>query len=167
VEKRASQLEMAALSAETARVLCVGILRDGGAQFIHDDDNEAQLLRDTWAACGCKEADEVFVTFNGNRFDWPMLTRRSYILGVTVPNWLPREGRWIYGTNYDLFALWQLGDRSESISLDRLARLCGLSGKTGSGADFARLWKDDRKAALDYLELDLELTRALWQKMVL
>jgi hypothetical protein len=164
-EKRATQLEAAALSAETARVLCVGILRNGGeSRFVHDDD-ESALLRKTWLELETREADEIFVTFNGSRFDWPMLARRCYSLGVPVPSWFPVDGRWPHRTHCDLFTLWQVGDRQESISLDRLARLCGLPGKTGTGADFGRLWTQDRNAALDYLRRDLQLTRDLWQRM--
>jgi predicted PolB exonuclease-like 3'-5' exonuclease len=164
-EKRATQLESAALSAETARILCVGILRnDGESQFIHDQD-ESALLRATWRQAETREAHEVFVTFNGSRFDWPMLARRSYSVGVPVPSWFPVDGRWPPRTHCDLFALWQAGDRHESISLDRLARLCGLPGKSGSGANFAMLWQLDREAALDYLRRDLELTRDLWERM--
>lgn len=164
-EKRAAQLEAAALSAETARILCVGILRYGlDPQFLHDAE-ESKLLRKTWLELETREADEIFVTFNGSRFDWPMLARRSYALGVPVPAWFPADGRWPHRTHVDLFQLWQAGDRQESISLDRLARLCGLPGKTGSGADFARLWTEDRNAALVYLRHDLELTRDLWQRM--
>jgi hypothetical protein len=164
-EKRAAQLEAAALSAETARILCVGILRNGSEpQFVHDDQ-EAKLLRKTWLELETREADEIFVTFNGARFDWPMLARRCYALAVPVPSWFPADGRWPLRTHCDLYARWQCGDRQESISLDRLARLCGLPGKTGSGAEFARLWAEDRKAALEYLRHDLELTRDLWQRM--
>lgn len=164
-EKRAAQLERAALSAETARILCVGILRHGAeAQYIHDDD-EAKLLRKTWLELETREADEIFTTFNGTRFDWPMLARRSFAMDVPVPNWFPVDGRWPHRTHCDLLSLWQTGDRQELISLDRLARLCGLPGKTGSGAHFGELWRTDRTAALAYLKLDLELTRDLWVRM--
>jgi len=164
-EKRATQLENAALNAETARVLCVGILRNGlDAQFIHGHE-EAAILHKTWLELETREADEIFVTFNGSRFDWPMLARRCYALGVPVPPWFPADGRWPHRTHCDLFTLWQAGDRQESISLDRLARLCGLPAKTGSGADFAKLWAANRNAALDYLRHDLKLTRDLWQRM--
>jgi len=164
-ERHARQLEAAALSAETARILCVGILRNGmEAQFIHDDD-EAKLLRKTWLELETKEADEIFVGFNSTKFDFPLLARRSYVLGVPVPTWFPADGRWPHRTHCDLFTLWQCGDRTETISLDRLARLCGLPGKTGNGADFGKLWQTDRPAALDYLRRDLQLTDALWRRM--
>jgi len=165
-EKRGRQLETAALSADTARILCVGILRDGHPPlFLHDDD-EAALLRTTWHELETRAADEVFTTFNGARFDWPMLARRSFAKGVPVPTWFPRDGRWTSRTHCDLLALWQCGDRAESISLDRLARVLGLPGKTGSGADFARLFGENRPAALAYLENDLKLTREVWLRVV-
>src|SRR5512139_1771624 len=99
-DKRAAQLEAAALSAETARILCVGILRNGlDPQFLHDHD-EAKLLRKTWLELETREADEIFVTFNGTRFDWPMLARRCYVLGVPVPAWFPADGRWPLRTHH-------------------------------------------------------------------
>ncbi len=165
-EKRARQLETAALAADTARSLCVGILRCGKPpQFLHDGDEDA-LLRASWRELETRAADEVFTTFNGARFDWPMLARRSFALGVPVPVWFPRDGRWPARAHCDLLALWQCGDRAETISLDRLARVLGLPGKTGSGADFARLFGENRPAALAYLENDLKITREVWLRMV-
>jgi len=163
-ERRVKQLESAALSAQTGAILCIGILRDGAETLIHDDD-EALLLSKAWSVFETKEADEIFVTFNGTRFDWPFLARRSYALGVVVPLWYPADGRWPLRTHCDLYTLWQAGDRTESISLDRLARLCGLGGKIGNGAEFGKLWTEDRNAALDYLRQDLKLTRDLWRRM--
>lgn len=164
-ERRAKQLEAAALSAETGRVLAVGLLRDGhNPQVIHDD-NETALLRQTWIELGNRAGDATLVTFCGHRFDLPYLARRSFALGVTIPAWFPKDGRFRPPLYCDLAELWQCGDRAETISLDRLAKLCGLPGKTGSGADFAMLWQSDRTAALAYLGNDLRLTLALWQRM--
>lgn len=164
-DRRAKQLEQAALSAETGRVLCVGLLRDGAQpQHLHDDD-EAALLRKTWLELETHDSSEVFVTFCGHRFDWPYLLRRSAALGVPAPNWFPRDGRFPKHAFCDVAELWQFGDRTETISLHRLARLCGLPGKTGHGANFAELWATDRPAALAYLRQDLELTRALWCRL--
>ena len=115
MEKRASQLESAALSAETGRVLCVGILREGmGPQFIHDDD-EKQLLHKTWHELETHGGNEQFVTFCGHRFDFPFIARRSIALGVPVPLWFPRDGRFPRHAFCDLAELaWQCGDRTEN-----------------------------------------------------
>jgi len=166
-ERRAKQFAEAALSAATARILCVGTLRDGGEpQFIGDYD-EGKLLRKTWLELERRGADEVYVTFNGTRFDWPIMCRRSYALGVPVPPWVQRDGRWSPRSHCDLLTLWQLGDRQETISLDRLARLVGLPGKAGNGAQFAALWLQNRPAALEYLANDLLLTRLCFDRMTL
>lgn len=164
-ERRAKQIEAAALSAETGRVLAVGLLRDGHEPQVLHDDNEAALLRQTWIELGNRSGDSAIVTFCGHRFDLPYLVRRSFALGVTIPAWFPKDGRFRHPLYCDLAELWQCGDRTETISMDRLAKLCGLPGKTGSGADFAALWATDRAAALAYLENDLHLTLALWQRM--
>ena len=164
-EKREQLLRDAALDAVLSRVLAVGILRgDGPPQFITDDD-EASLLRQTWHTLETREADETYVTFNGTKFDWPTLARRSFTCGVPVPRWLPLDGRWPARSHCDLLTLWQAGDRQEFVSLDRLSRMILGQGKSGDGANFAGLWATDRPAALDYLRQDLELTRALWHRM--
>jgi hypothetical protein len=48
----------------------------------------------------------------------------------------------------------------ERISLDKLCGFFGLARKTGSGADFARLYNDPatRGEALAYLRNDLKMT---------
>ena len=165
-QRREDLLRTAALDATLGRILCVGVLRaDDEPLFIHDDDNEAGLLHRTWHLLATKRSGELFVTYNGTKFDWPFMFRRSLACGVPVPDWFPRDGRWPRHAHADLAEWWSCGDRSEHISLDRLLRLCGLGGKTASGADFARLWATDRAAALDYLANDLRLTRSLYGRM--
>jgi len=165
-ERRAKLLEDAALSAETAQILVVGLLRPGTEPIYIYADDEADTLAETWGKLGERRCNEVFVTFNGARFDWPMLVRRSYALGVPVPGWMPRDGRWPKRTHIDLFEWWQAGDRQTTISLDRLARLVGLPGKTDTGARFAAMWAADRPKALAYLAHDLDLTAAIADLMM-
>jgi hypothetical protein len=165
-ERKAALLDQAALSAETAQVLVVGLLRPGQEPIYIYTDYEADTLRETWGKLGERRCNEVFVTFNGARFDWPMLVRRSYALGVPVPGWMPRDGRWPKRTHVDLFEWWQAGDRQTTISLDRLARLVGLPGKTDTGARFHLMWAADRPKALAYLAHDLDLTAAIADLML-
>jgi hypothetical protein len=62
----------------------------------------------------------------------------------------------------DVFAL---GEYQKRISLDRLAKFVGVGEKSGSGADFYEKWLNDRDAALEYLENDVRLTKAVWDKI--
>jgi hypothetical protein len=165
-ERKGALLDQAALSAETAQVLVIGLLRPGEEPAYIYAEDEADTLRETWGKLGERRCNEVFVTFNGARFDWPMLVRRSYALGVPVPGWMPRDGRWPKRTHVDLFEWWQAGDRQTTISLDRLARLVGLPGKTDTGARFAAMWAADRPKALAYLAHDLSLAAAIAERML-
>ena len=47
-----------------------------------------------------------------------------------------------------------------------LAKHLGVGQKTGSGADFAKLWVEDRAKALAYLESDLTLTKLCFERMI-
>lgn len=165
-EKRAQAIAEGALDPVLGRVLAVGVLVDGAFEFVGWPE-ERQLLRDTWHRLeGMFRAGTKFVTFNGHRFDFPFLARRSWACGVAVPSWIPRDGRWPRHAFVDLLEVWQAGNRTESIGLDRLARLCGLPGKAGNGANFGLLWASDRPAALRYLEQDLRLTASLAERML-
>lgn len=149
----------AALSPITGRVLAIGF---GGADLgetIFEGGSEADLLNAAWPLI----LDETcrIIGFCSNRFDIPFLLKRSWALGIPVPLDELFRGRYLRDRFVDLADVWQCGSRDEHISLDRLARLLGCGGKTGSGADFARLLASDREAALEYLRQDLRLTEAV------
>lgn len=161
--KKVKWKEDAALSALTGRVLAVGFLPEfsEAAEIISNDD-EAALLASVWdyfrTAGGTRRP--TFVGFNTFAFDLPFLVRRSWANGVSVPATI-RQGRHWSDWLLDLRDVWQMGDRQASGSLDSICRTLGLGEKSGSGADFARLWQTDRAAATEYLMKDLSLTAAL------
>ena len=78
-----------------------------------------------------------------------------------------REGRHWSDTFLDLRETWQLGNRQLAGSLDSISKAFGLSGKTGSGAEFGKLWANPttRSQAEAYLRKDLELTEAIYLRM--
>lgn len=170
----AEALDKAALSPLTGRVLCIGILEqaeDGkdSVWFLGEDtDSEKNILTEFWEWLhkARSEAWRRFVTHNGASFDWPFLIRRSWAHGVQPVRGIVDK----YGRLDDQFAdtmvAWGCGDRTQRISLDKLAKFIGLPGKTGSGADFSRLWASDRAAALEYLRNDLSLTLAIAERML-
>jgi hypothetical protein len=164
--KEAAWYQDAALSAITGRVLAIGYLEaTTGFIGIHASGDEATDITAFWrmiAPTGYIQAE--LVGFNSNSFDLPFLVRRSWALGITPPGEL-LTGRWLPSQCRDVLDVWRVGDRTERISLDRLARYLGLPGKTGSGADFAGLWAMDPTAALDYLAHDLRLTHAVACKL--
>lgn len=111
------------------------------------------------------------IGFNIFSFDLPFLLHRSWLLGVDVPIAVREQqpggyARW-HPCFVDLMRIWQCGNNHEYISLDRLAKLMGVGGKPDgvTGADFARLWEEDRKQAEEYLLNDLEMTHQIALRM--
>lgn len=167
-KKKAKFKQDAALSPLTGRVLAVGFQPDfGDPPLILADDDEAVLLASVWnhfrTAGGQRRP--MFVGFNVHAFDLPFLVKRSWVNGVDIPPNI-RQGRYWADWFVDLREIWQLGDRQASGSLDAICRALGLGEKNGSGADFAKLWKEDREQAIKYLLNDLELTAKLAARLL-
>ena len=152
-------LDKAALDPLTGRVLAIGLLYlDSHEVVILDHDDEAQLLRDFWAATLMQHGHAPqMVGFNIHLFDLPFLVRRSWKHRIQVPPGI-RCGRYWSEHMVDLRDYWQLGDRQARGSLDAIAKHLGVGAKNGNGADFAKLWHTDRPKAIEYLRNDLTLT---------
>lgn len=168
----------AALKAETGRVLAIGYWRgdvSDGDQFHIDGeqsgaDDEPLVIERFWKRYHKLAAAKAkLVGFNIHGFDLPFLVRRSYILGVTVPESVLVQGRYWSDTFVDLMARWQCGQfRDQYIKLDTLARCLGLPGKNGDGAEFARLWlgsEEERQQAVAYLRNDLVMTAEVGKRL--
>ncbi len=161
---KAEFIDRAALSPITGRVLAVGLRRLGGPPIIIGHDNEAALLANWWQiAASVIESGEQIVGFNSNGFDLPFLVRRSWMLGVDIPAGM-MDGRPFHRSFVDLMQVWGCGAR-EFVKLDVLAAVFGVTRKSGSGAEYAKLWAEDREAALEYLATDLLVTCELARKM--
>jgi predicted PolB exonuclease-like 3'-5' exonuclease len=162
LEHRAKIRDRAALDAATGQVLAIGMLSDSGEELLYHvgaEGEEAKVIERFWAmSCPAKIVERGrMVGFNSNRFDLPFLVRRSWLLGVPVPDGL-RSGRYFDPRFIDLMDEWKLGDHGCSISMDRLCKALGLEGKNGDGALFYQTYAEDRLAALDYLANDLRMT---------
>lgn len=157
-------LREAALHAETAHVLAVGIIDHQGVRLdLAGKDgsspvDEDRLISDLWERMShC----HVIIGHGIHNFDLPMLVRRSLILGVEVPTWVQtRGGRYFDNRFVDTGEIWLCGSRGTDTqwSLNHLASLFGLDQKIGHGGDFHVKWLDDTKEAEDYLRDDLLLT---------
>lgn len=162
--KKLAYLEDAALSAITGRVLAIGISMSGVFQVL-ENENEKLLLESFWAlATDGKGNTNRMIGFNTHLFDLPFLVRRSWKLGVNIPQGI-RNGRYWSDDQIDLRNVWQLGDKQAEGSLDAIAKHFGVGAKTGNGKDFAALWKSDKAAALKYLENDLQLLVSVAKRM--
>jgi hypothetical protein len=162
-EYEAGLIEKAALCAGTGCVLAIGYMMPDGRSMIADgNDDEAALIRQFWSMLQAAYAESPQGRYIGHcihSFDMPFLVRRSWLLGVDFPSWvLDKNRRYWHPMLVDTAAVWGCGVWGDRVSLDLLSAYFGGPRKNGSGADFARLWREDRKAAIAYLRRDLECT---------
>lgn len=159
----------AALCALRGEVLAIGYL--GKQQCIDcqaSKRTEADLLVQFWSQVSkCKQHNRPLVGFNIREFDIPFLVRRSWINQVDVPEIF--KGRYLDSIFVDLRDIWLCGAYRSEGSLDSISRAlgCGAKSEDCSGADFARLFRDEstRQQALDYLANDLAMTAALAERL--
>lgn len=166
-EHEATFVERAALSAITGRVLAIGYRSERGTAIAHVaeiESGETGLLQQFWQRYrGCRSDRRRLVGHNIAGFDVPFVIRRSWVLGISIPDTV-FAGRYLDQIFVDTMQIWQCSNyRDAFVSLDSLAKVFGLGAKTDgiTGADFARLYygtPEERTAALEYLRNDIELT---------
>jgi hypothetical protein len=161
----------AALSAITGQVLVIGVGAASGGEpgLVDGCGDERAILCRFWEAFGrAIDHGTRLIGFNIFGFDLPLLIHRSWWHGVAVPEGVLRENRYWSPVFVDLMQVWGCGVYGSRIKLDKLARFFGLPTKTGSGADFARLWfgtPEEHQQAIDYAKRDIEVTRAVAARM--
>ena len=167
------QVAKAALSATTGQVLAIGYT-NGDKEAIEGSDgvpqDERRILANFWQKqIVCQRDNRTMVGHNILGFDLPFLIQRSWILDVSVPARLvdPQWGIAKSANFIDTMRQWAVGNRGDWTSLDKLSKAIGLDGKTEgiTGADFARLWFEDREKAREYLLTDLRMTWEVANKL--
>lgn len=169
LEKEQAWKEDLALSAVTARVLCIGVLHKGAEMLVYSNDNEKVVLETIFTASSMDIlAGNLIVGFCSRSFDVPFLIRRAYRHGLKVPPcfW---QGRYLSDQFVDIAERWACGSRDprDRISLDNLSRHLGTGQKNGDGKDFWVIWQTDRPKALEYLKQDLTLTKLAYERLYL
>lgn len=174
-EQKAAWLERTALSPMTGRVLAaIWIHPDGELQILDGAKfGEPWLLKtlaDLFRASGMGAAYKC-VDFNGRNFDRPFFVRRCWANGIDLPTgFVSPRGKWVDWAPYliDLRDLWGLGEAFPDGSLADVTRFLGAGLKKGSGADFARMWRNptERAEAEAYLRNDGLLLKRITEKLL-
>jgi len=163
-------IDKAALSAMTGQILAIGYKGTNGSRIASND--ETSILEDFWS--GQRQARHKGIKWIGHNifgFDLPFIIQRSWYHNLAVPQEIIDEcNRYRSKLFVDTMHDWSLGQRSQFVKLDALAKFFGIPGKPDdiTGADFARLFhgtNEERTQALDYLHNDLEMTWAVTQRL--
>ena len=159
-EKEHAWLEKAALSPITGKVLAIGhCIDDKNVSVIEGDEKD--IISQFWESITYHGAIlRKLIGFNSNSFDIPFLIRRSWKLGIKIPNTLYKYHRgrvYLHENCVDILDYWSL-DTRDSIKLADLARYLEVGTKTASGAEFSGLYAENRDEAISYLKNDILLT---------
>ncbi len=159
-----SAISRAALSAFTGQVLAIGF-QNGSHSKIRVEP-EPDMLGEFWLVYRrARESRTNLVGHNILGFDLPFLIRRSWLLGVDVPDQV-FDGRYFDRIFVDTMKYWQLGTwGGEVAKLDAIDKYFGGDGKNGDGSMFAELLKSDRTKAIEYLSNDLKITARVATRM--
>lgn len=151
----------AALDAATGRILAIGFMNRQG-EFVCADGggSEEQLLHDFWQQVHrCRAERRSMVGLNIHEFDLPFIVRRSWLLDISVPEWIIRDNRFWDRMFVDLRKVWLCGQFAGNCksNFDHLGKAFGTGGKIDGldGSQFASLWDNDRQQAIAYLRNDL------------
>ena len=161
---KATCIDRAALDPTTGRVLAIGYrVADRIRIDIQDTKwGEVKLLLRFWETYReAAKKRQRMVGFNIHGFDLPFLIRRSWGFGIPVPEDVMQRDRYWNDLFVDLMQRWKLGNYQTHASLNRVAKFFSVGGKPEdgtTGADFARLWKEDPEKAASYLKNDLDMT---------
>jgi DNA polymerase elongation subunit (family B) len=169
-EKREAWLSRCALSATTGRIISASIARNNDApEFICAPDERTMIdvlihdLSETIALGG------TAFGWNSSGFDLPFLAQRAAAHGIPAFKMFTTSYRGRYSWNeafVDVMQVW-CGpyNRPDGMSLKNVALALGVGVKSGSGADFADLLKNDPVKAREYALNDVALLRNITAKM--
>ena len=143
-----------------------GSVVDAGLLTEEDDDSEKTCLKALWT---CLTKYDQVLSWNGDRFDFPMILERSKRVGLMVD-----DRRWLWLDHLVLFRRMNMsasesGDEKQSMSLESVGRaVCGEGKLAGiSGAQSWELWAagpESRGKLLDYCAQDADLMRKIEAK---
>src|SRR6056297_3284873 len=126
-------------------------------------DEERAVLQAFFGALG-EFHRHVFVGHFIGGFDLRFILCRAVVLGVRIPQCIPRDPKpWDSGV-FDTMTAW--AGAKGTIGLDRLCEALGIDGKGDfTGADVAAAWDaGEHQTIIDYCADDVRRVREVWRK---
>ena len=165
--ERASRIDKAALDFDLARITAIGMWQDGVTSVVTCPDEaseRAHLAALTVDWHGDVSARPILLTFNGLRYDLPLLMRRCQYLGVRVPALnldryrTPHVDLWDRLSNHGAHSAHALGWYMKRLGHTDLVK--PLSGAEESRAAVEGRWDEVAAAVTHDVEATLRL--AVW-----
>ena len=170
--------EKAALYAEFGKIIVIGL------GFFSGDNEKRELRLKALAGNDEKKLLEEFrdivrkfdperlklCAHNGRSFDFPYLSRRMLINGLTLPEVLRLAGKKPWEINHlDTMELWRFGDYRHYTSLDLLAALFDIPSSKGEidGSSVGKVYHQDHdiEGIARYCLNDVEVTARIYLRL--
>lgn len=146
------------------RIVCIGYAQDDKPAETFCD-TEKKMLEDFWEIA--KDA-RLFIGFNNMDFDLRFIYQRSVINNIK-PSQNLNFARYRSDPIFDIMWEWRKWAKDPSISLDDLAKALGIESSKGGDIEGRNVWNAYQKGKLrqicDYCKKDVEVTRAIYNKM--
>ncbi len=145
-----------------SKIIAIGLKKKGEAAAVFMGSDEAQLLTDFWKEISkSKSLSTKIVGFNIKDFDLPFLVTRSFVNNVEIVPFIVKE---VLDLREKLSAYkfgnvrGKLKEFADFLSIDKMDM---------DGSDVAgEYWAGNTKKIGDYLKKDLEITEAIYQRIV-
>lgn len=171
-----------ALNGDFGRILCIGYASDDcfssprygvlgwDPERKQCTCDEQQILTEFWEMLrGFRPAVDRIVGHNLFDFDLKFIYKRSVVQGVE-PTIELSFARYRNQPLFDTMYEWERWGYGSKISLDRLAHVLNLPSSKDAGVDGSMVWElftaGEHHAIHDYCLRDVELTRAIYRRMV-
>jgi len=150
------------------KVCCIGWAWGGFDACSTIGADEREVLQSAFDRINSGVPRSQVVTVVGHyvaNFDLRFLMQRAMVLGVTLPNWFPRDPKPWSREVFDTMTAW--AGAKDSISLDNLCKVLGVPGKDGvDGSMVAGMWqRGEYDAIAEYCRDDVERVRNVHRKM--
>lgn len=145
-----------------SRIVAIGMKKEGEEAKTFMDGDEAQILQKFWAEIAKAKGPSLrIVGFNVKEFDVPFLVTRSFINNVEIVPFLLKE---IIDIREKLSAYKYGNVRGK---LKEFAGFINIEKADMDGGDVApQYWSGNMKKIETYLRKDLEITEALYQRIM-
>ncbi|MFL6208748.1 MAG: 3'-5' exonuclease [Pyrinomonadaceae bacterium] len=180
--KQKDEYEKTALNGDFGRVLCIGYVKEDERGIESSDVlgwdetserftcDERAILTEFWHMMqGFRPETDRVVGHNIFDFDLKFIYKRSIVHGVRPTVGLS-FARYRSQPIYDTMCEWERWSFGSRIKLDRLARVLSLASSKADGVDgscvFRLFEQGEHRLIRDYCWRDVELTRAIYRRMV-
>lgn len=134
------------------------------------DHDEGKLLRDLKALLEKMDTSTRLCAHNGKEFDFPYLSRRMLVNGISLPGLLNQSGKKSWEVPFvDTMEMWKFGDYKHYTSLDLLAAIFNIPTSKmmmdGSKVNKVYYQEKDLKKIAEYCIGDVVAMAQLFLKM--